>query len=218
MCEPAHSIVQYPTDFDSPVSSQLDKKSLLAAALGKGFGWAKKVGEYFHLSKFGAGHHENTGSLSYRSSIYLPDPVLWEGLWWKREFKFDGLVGWNSSSIPGSKTAAQEYHNSSAMGNMSLFRRFLETSMRKSSCPYVYVETMLENVLTSEGVNKLLEKFRRVFGQSTSPAYVMSRSSSKQQIEKAIKVVMGFTRQRRLFLPHFSDDDSLWVSGGRTEG
>lgn len=214
MCEPYHSIVQYPDTFDKdlPLSEGMDKESKLKAALGKGFGWTKKIGKWFHLSKFGAGHHENTSSLNYRSRIYMPAPELWEGEWWTRTFKYDG---YNLQPGNRQRDAAQEYHNRSVMGNMSLFRRFLETSMRQSRRSHVYVETLLDHVLTAEGANKLLEKFKRVFGRNGTPSYVMAH---KQEVGKAINIVMGFTRRRKLFLPHFADDNSLWVPGGRAEG
>lgn len=216
MCEPAHSIVQYPDDFDSdlPTGKGDGKESTLKAVLGKGFDWTKKIGKWFHLSKFGAGHHENTGSLNYRSRIYMPSPILWEGLWWERKFHFDGLIEPDPGQIQ--RDAAKTYHNRSVMGNMSLFRRFLEKSMIESKQgAYSYVEALLEHVFTAEGVNKLLEKFRRVFGRSATPARLMSQRSTKQEVEKGIKVVMGFTRRRGLFLPHFADDDSLWVPGSK---
>ncbi|MGW8178647.1 MAG: hypothetical protein ACWGQW_07765, partial [bacterium] len=139
----------------------------------------------------------------------------YEGEWWRREFILDG---WGGRADEGALEMAKAYHDASVMGNMSLFRRFLETSMVKSNHPrgaYAYVEAMLESVWTSEGVNKLLEKFRRVFGPHASPALVMSRRSNEREVGRAIKIVMGFTRKRELFLPHFADDDKLWVPGGQ---
>ncbi|MEA1999806.1 MAG: hypothetical protein U9N61_10875 [Euryarchaeota archaeon] len=221
MCEPCHSIVQYPTDFDDtdlPGGDSTDKESRLKAALGKGFGWAKRLDKWFHLSKFGAGHHKNTGSLTYRSNLYLPAPTLWEGDWWDREFRLDGYGFREGELLKEKAKAAELYHDRSVMGNMSLFRRFLETSMVKSNHlvgPYIYVEKLLEYVLTPVGGNKVLEKFRRVFGRSATPARVLSRRADKREVEKGIKVIMGFTRKRELFLPHFADDDKLWVPGGQ---
>lgn len=218
MCEPAHSIVQYPGDYDDsdlPFGDTIDKESRLKAALGKAFRWTKKIGEWFHFSHFGSGHG---GIANYRNTIFLPTPLLYEGEWWERKFHFDG---WGAKPTTRSTEAARTYHDASVMGNMSLFRRFLETSMTSSSHPrgaYVYVEALLEKVFTAEGANKLLEKFRRVFGRHATPAHVMSQQSSEQEVEKAIKITMGFTRKRKLFLPHFADDTSLWVPGDRAGG
>ena len=220
MCEPYHSVVQYPSDFDDsnlPFGGNMDKRARLQSALGKAFSWTKKIGKWFHLSRFGAGHSGATRE-SGRASLYLPRATLYEGQWWHRQFKLDGWYG--RGLDPLALEAAEKYHKSSVMGNMSLFRRFLETSMVKTNHPQgaaVYVETMLDYVFTKEGANKLLEKFRRVFGKNVTFARVMNQRSHEQEVEKGIKIVMGFSRKRKLFLPHFSDDDSLWVPGGKVE-
>lgn len=211
MCEPAHSIVQYP-DQDSYDGPFQGGEGMLQKSLGKGFGWAKKVGKWLHLSKFGLGHYE-AQSLNGRSRLYLPSPTLYEGLWWLREFKYDG--GFRG---PGSIqfNAAKQYHESSVMTNMSTFRRFLETSMRKSSNAVFateYVFRLLQSVLTPQGGNQLLRKFRNVFGKNMVLRLVVGNHR-----EESIKMVMGFTRKRHLFLPHFADDNSLWVPGGRDGG
>jgi len=216
MCEPYHSVVQYPDDFnddDLPFGGQMDKESRLKSALGKAFDWSRKIGKWFHLSKFGAGHSKASGEVS-RSSIYLPRPTLYEGMWWDRKFVLDGY-GYYITDQEALK-AAECYHKSSVMGNMKMFRRFLETSMVKTihpRGPYAYVEKLIENVWTAEGVNKLLEKFRRVFGRNAHPNRIMGYRGTQQPKEKAIKIVMGFTRKRGLFLPHFADDNSLWLPG-----
>lgn len=221
MCEPAHSVVQYSSHFDDsdlPFGDYMDKESRLQAALGKAYKWAKKVKGYFHLSRFGAGHSKATMEHS-GNTFYLPKATLYEGFWWDREFKLDGW--WNETPPIEATEAATEYHESSVMKNMSLFRRFLEESMRRTKHgggAWVYVDRLLNSVLTSTGANKVLEKFRRVFGRNVIPSRVMGLRESKQNVEKGIKIVMGFTRKRELFLPHFADDDSLWVPGGRVEG
>lgn len=221
MCEPAHSVVQYPHDFDDtdlPFGGQMDKESRLKSALGKACGWTKKIGKWFHLSRFGAGHSKAT-LVDGRQSLYLPKATLYEGYWWDRKFSLDGLPDWKAKEDPLALKAAQQYHNDSVMGNMSLFRRFLETSMRKTSHPLgasTYVHTLINSVLTTEGGNKLLARFRRVFGgKSFRFETVMGPYANEVDINRSIKLVMGFTRQRRLFLPHFSDDNSLWVPGGK---
>ncbi|KKM77601.1 hypothetical protein LCGC14_1368410 [marine sediment metagenome] len=219
MCEPYHSVVQYSKDFDDtnlPFGDNIDKETRLKAALGKAFGWTKRVGRWFHLSRFGAGHSGASMETAH-ASRYLPFPTLYEGQWWHRKFVLDS---WGAKADADALAAAEKYHHVSVLGSMSLFRRFLETSMVKTNHLYgasVYVETMIDHVFTKEGSNKLLEKFRRVFGKSAVPAHVMNRQSSVQEIEKGIKIVMGFTRRRELFLPHFADDDSLWVPGGKAE-
>lgn len=219
MCEPAHSIVQYPHDFSDdglPFGGTMDKESRLKAALGKACGWTKKIGKWFHLSRFGAGH-SNATEMSGRSSLYLPNPELYEGLWWKREFQYDG---WDRAAVTEeAMQAAEQYHKASATGNIKLFRRFLETSMKRSNgWAHSYVERMLDFVFTAEGGNKLLEKIRRVFGRDAQLSRIFSTPEDSYNRDKGIGVLMGFTRRRNLFLPHFADDDSLWVPGGKARG
>jgi hypothetical protein len=51
MCEPAHSVVQYPQDYDDtdlPFGGTMDKQSRLSAALGKAVSWGRKIGKWFH--------------------------------------------------------------------------------------------------------------------------------------------------------------------------
>jgi len=76
MCEPAHSIVQYPTDFDDHnlPGGQMDSESRLKLALGKFWNTGKRIKNWFHYSKLGAGHHsifENG-----RKTLYLPKPTV----------------------------------------------------------------------------------------------------------------------------------------------
>lgn len=213
MCEPAHSVVQYPDEpYDGPFSDGQSQRDALTTALGKGFGWMKKIGSWLHLSKFGAGHSgakSNMTALSWndRTRLYLPSPTNYEGLWWERKFELDMCQASNDAF-----ESAKEYHLRSAMGNMSIFRRFLETSMKNSRSPHLYVQALLDAVLSPAGRDKMLEKFRQVFGRSATSDTVLGNSRT---VERGIKIVMGITRKRNLFLPHWSEDDLLWVPGGK---
>ena len=80
MCEPAHSIIQYPTrnprDDDSfgggnsAMPIPMDRR--LQAGLGPQImEIGRKIGEWFHFSKIGNGHTEAI-QLSGRASLLLP--------------------------------------------------------------------------------------------------------------------------------------------------
>lgn len=212
MCEPYHSIVQYPKE--AIIADRLhncDTESYIKAALGKGYGLLSLEEDWIHLSKFGEGHHSKANNLFNRSFLYTVSPTLWEGEWWTRTFKIDSFGRGSRGRAVESEQAAFAYHNRSVMGNMSLFRRFLETSMlqtRSLMGAFTYVDPLLTDVLTSEGANQLLDKFQKVFDDP--PYRVLSRRGNRKEIERGIKVVMGFTRKRELFQSHFADDDSLW--------
>jgi len=211
MCEPYHSVVQYPTNFsddDLFMSGQMDNETRIKSVFGRGADWLKKIKGWFHFSSFGAGHH---WAIPPKAEEYLPKPLLYEGEWWNRKFAFDGY-DWPQLS-DASVAAAREYHNQSAMGNVCLFRRFLETSMLRSKAYHgasTYVTRLIEDVLTTDGVNKLLEKFRRVFGKHAKPGSAMNSQCHPKQVKKGVDVVMGFVRKRVLFLPHFADDAGFW--------
>jgi len=213
MCEPYHSIVQYPDDYDDsdlPFGGNMDKESRLKAALGKTFEWARKFGKWFHLSKFGAGHSGATRE-NYHNTLYLPTPTLWEGRWWDRTFHLDSWGRTHGESMQ-QKSAAHAYHEASALGNMSLFRRFLETSMKKTNHPHgpwAYTERLVEDMLTTEGKNAFTSKFNSVFGRKFYGHSIYKLA--QQNPDKIIKLTLGFTRKRNLLLPHFADDDKLWT-------
>jgi hypothetical protein len=202
MCEPKHSIVQYPDDYDDsnlPFGGNMDKEIRLKAALGKAFDWARKIGKWFHLSKFGAGHSRATMEHS-KNTLYLPTPTLWEGYWWDRTFHLDSWCRTYCENMQ-QRNAAYAYHEASVMQNMSTFRRFLETSMRNTQHPlgpYAYTEKLLDYMLTSEGQNLCWKKLKCFFW------------SNSHNPERLIKITMGFTRKRDLLLPHFADDENLW--------
>jgi hypothetical protein len=113
------------------------------------------------------------------------------------------------------EAAAEKYHKDSVLGNMSLFRRFIERSMKESvEGADMYVDRLVGSVLTKDAGNRLVGKFRRVFG-SAGLHGVLGLYSRHPKFEQGIKVVMGFLRKRSDFRSHFADDDALWVPGGR---
>jgi len=81
-----------------------------------------------------------------------------------------------------------------------------------------YVTRFLENVLTPEGRDKLLAKFRAAFGisgvQGLDSLFGFSVGPNVGQKQQAVDCLLGFTRQRGLFLPMWADDASLWKPGG----
>ena len=194
MCEPAHSIVQYPDDL--PFGGGRG----CGMVFGKVMDWCKKVGGFIHFSKLGAGHSESL-RISPLHDLYIPEEARFEGLWWDRTFDFDSF---NSQRSLERKGAAERYHNDVVFRDMCSFRRFLETSLRQSDKCNLYAERLMEFVLTPKGRDKLYNKLRSLGGgrEIWKVFHVLK--------PQAIKTVMGITRQRGLFLPHFADDSNLW--------
>lgn len=202
MCEPAHSIVQYPQDNDDSFHFG-DTESVLSK-LGN---WTKKIGSWFHISKMGKGHSAATMH-GMRELRYLPAPVNYEGFWWhKGSFELDGyhpIIRPDDAQFE----AAREYHMRSCMGSMSIFRRFLEASLQNTDRHSIYVSRFSECVLTTAGRDMLRSKIRRLFPRD--------RMLAGKDKERFIKLVMGFTRKRNLLVPEWSMDDAFW-SGRRAE-
>lgn len=71
MCEPMHSITQYPDQDDdgNPTGSRVEAMLGRPNVVVKFF---KKLGSFFHLSRMGAGHSESVGQAIGGSSRYLP--------------------------------------------------------------------------------------------------------------------------------------------------
>jgi hypothetical protein len=218
MCEPTHSIVQYPLNFDDsnlPFGDNISKADRLKAALGKAVSWGKKLGDWLHFSRLGSGHDGALGMVHGRRLHHLPTDTRYEGIWWQREFQVDSPV-WNHNTSYDHEAfeAAKLYHQRSVMGNMSLFRRFLEQSMLQSDRASSYADLFLLYVLTSKGNTAVRRKLDKVFGKSLGDYGNCLGSHQPLPIkEKAIKVLMGFTRKRDLFVPAWADDDLFWSPG-----
>lgn len=219
MCEPAHSIVQYPINDDYggddnlPFGGQMDRETRLKAALGKAMDWGKKVLRWFHFSKLGSGH-AGAGPVHGRQIFYLPNETRYEGKWWERRVDPDGSYYGHPMDKEEALHAADLYCRDVVLGSMSKFRRFLETSIKKSSgWGYRYAEQFLEYVLTSAGRDAVLAKFRNIFGvrEACSVTRLFNGSEGNPAKQKAIDCLMGFTRKRNLFVPLWADEPSLWV-------
>lgn len=215
MCEPAHSIVQYPND-DNDDNDQLPGLPIeqkLNRSLGsKVVSWGKKILNWFHFSKLGSGHSESI-SLSGKASLILPEHTRYEGLWWDRKFIIDGGYYGYPTDKEVAIQCAEQYHKNVVMSSMSKFRRFFETSIQKSDWGSMYVDMLLSYVLTPQGRDNVLGKLRRIFGKGSTLHGLYGHRASSQTKDRATKVVMGFTRKRNLFLPHWADDDTLWQPG-----
>lgn len=215
MCEPAHSIVQYPDktddDHDLP-QGNMPMDVRIKKTLGERFSewWGKHIGSWFHFSKVGNGH-TSAISLTGKASLILPEHTRYEGLWWERKFILDGRFHGPKSDLADAFEAAKKYHETTVMGSMKQFRRFFEQSLCKTDRYASYIVRFVENCLNQKGREQLLKKARQLFGKTAQVECLINRRTSDAKKEQIIKFLMGFTRKRTLFLPHWSDDDKLWA-------
>jgi hypothetical protein len=191
----------------------MDLEQRLRAGLGsKVMSWGKKIRGWFHFSKVGSGHSEAI-QLRGLQSLILPEHTRYEGYWWERTFHLDGYYQGPRVDQATAFECAEAYHQETVMSSMKRFRRFFETSIEKSTRAEGYVHQFLEKVMTREGRDLVLQKLRRVFGKSANVFSLFGIRSQDQRKAQATKCVMGFTRKRGLFLPHWADDDRLWTPG-----
>lgn len=210
MCEPCHSINQYPDDPDINPRVQ--------TAFEKVAGAFKKIGSWFHFSKMGMGHSE---SIQYNQlhEHWIPEPTRYEVEWWHRRFKRDGSFNyqgrgygtWGIDLPPDiapladdAEDSARIYAEQVSYGSLPIFRRFFETSVMKTERPFVYFSQLMD-MLNVTGQNLLDQKVKRAFGQS------MHTVNTRKYREPIMKMCLGFTRKRELLIPEWADDAKLWL-------
>jgi len=224
MCEPCHSIVQYPDHDDDDRSSGTPTEQRISK-LGQ---WLRKFGQWLHLSKMGNGHSEAVAKTSLQAELFIPTPTLYEVNWWERKMHIDGAFrgGFNNigRNALGSQyqpnewsehsrelremvrkeafDAAQHYANAVSIGNMTTFRRFLTTSLQKSDQPSKYV-SHFQFMLNRDG--------RDLFLKKVAEFTMRCGRVSKVNVDRMTKLILGFTRKRELLIPEWADDKSLWV-------
>jgi hypothetical protein len=210
MCEPAHSVVQYPDrsddDHDLPFGGMPMEQRLKSTLGEKVVALGKRIKGWFHFSKIGSGHTDAI-KLSGKSSLILPEHTRYEGIWWEREFKLDGKFRGPSIDKQLALEVASQYHQESVGNSMSKFRQFFERSILTSTRPHLYVDSFLNRCLNAKGRDEVYKKLKRIFGMS-----VFARRNHAEKKE-ATSLIMGYTRKRELFLPHWADDDKLWTPG-----
>lgn len=207
MCEPYHSVLQFPNENDdgTPLGPVLER------AVTKR-GWLKRILGWFHISKMGSGHSE-TLNVRKEALLWLPQPYYYENAWWERTVRKDISPGRRMADFPEEALeAAKEYSDRVVTGSLPAFRRFLETSMQTSESPHKYVENFIL-CLNQNGQDQLYTKLKRICNISsmlfTNFRYTMLTDPQKKR--SIISTILGFTRKRELLVPVWADDNQLWL-------
>jgi hypothetical protein len=235
MCEPSHSIVQYPTYdpfTEDPIRSLISTAVATARTIELSeANTPEKVekiqsslllpqgvvsGNFINYSRFGSGHSESIGKLPTRTLERLPQDVKYEAHWWNRNVKLDSRVPkWvETFGKQESLDSATFYAERASIGDLKIFRRFLENSLKFSDRPYVYIDHFMM-MLTSRGKTFIAEKLRWIFnGKAVNVSMTLhSMLLDKKQKEVAIGVMLKATRKREYLCAEWSDDPKLWVKG-----
>ena len=201
MCEPSHSIVQFPDEDDrGPTGGLID------ALPQEGF-WErmkKRIGNWFHLSKMGRGHSETLGHLTLPGRRLLPPDTKYEAHWWERTVVLDGRFNGIEFDKAWALECANEYAHQVSIGSMHQLRQYLEVSMRKSYRPSSYL-TAFTQMLNAKGRDAFQVKIKHL-------PFIHQRAFYEDYhiqdgfVDKAIKVMLGFTRKRELLVPEWADD------------
>lgn len=199
MCEPNHSIVQYP-DRDPDSGNPTEEK---IESITPKDGWFKKILGWFHLSRLGSGHSRAIASV--RHEAMLPVPFLYEAKWWDRTVHVDGMKARRREVADEALDCATEYSRRVVIGNLSMLRRFLEISLKKSDIPGAYVHQFVHALCVKDKKDDLVKRLRLV-----CPRWDKSWDSM-QNLDGIIKVLLGFTRHRENLCDAWADDDSLWL-------
>lgn len=225
MCEPTNSIVQYPPQNDGGAPTE----TLLQPSFKERvFKWGKKVLGFLHYCKMGSGHHEAIQVWGTHYAL-APHETRYEGLWWDRKVKLDGEFHGEEFDKAIGLEAAEGYAEAVSIGSMTALRRFLETSMRKSDAPYMYMEAFLTKFLNERGREYATQRLKttlnvsnldlvRLFGcqyglWARTRREAHTEEARHRALDTAIKVMLGITRKRNLLVSAWADDDRLWTPG-----
>ncbi len=210
MCEPNHSIVQFPNQDDqgNPTESRLDS---IPSEQGWGAWLKKKIGSYFHFSKMGLGHSETLGTISPVGRRLLIQDTKYEAQWWDRKFHLDGTFHGPEYDKKEAFDCAHEYAKRVSIGNLTTLRQFLENSIMKTFQLSRYLELFAGSFLNREGSNEFLVKMKtKLYWQDL---WNIPFNLDKEERRKLLKMMLGFTRRRNLLVPEWADDTKLWTPG-----
>lgn len=198
MCEPTHSIVQYPTVVEGEpighlVQAAIERPETKGLLLPTG----SLIYGYLNYSSLGFGHSEAVGRLPYHVRSRLPEDMKYEAKWWDRTVRRDW--GWDAPGYidPNSYESAETYAQRSSIGSLPILRRFLEQTLMKTFRPSSYVSPFLE-ILNDNGQSALRESISKIFsGKNINNQYTLSTLLESEKKEKVIGMMLKTTRNPR---------------------
>lgn len=225
MCEPAHSIVQFdPPDDDNDDQNSGTPTGRLGMFVGNIGKWFKKIGGMFHVSMMGAGHSETLSSISAEKQAFLlPPDTKYEAKWWNRSFVLDSdYRGRNVTldrfgrfvpihSDPVRKQLAYEnakqYADLVSIGSLHSLRQFLGATIDKADNLGLY-NAAFRQILTPKGRCHYENRLKQADLLETN----LNKIEKLDNVREAFKrICLGLTRARRLLVPEWADDKTLWV-------
>jgi hypothetical protein len=215
MCEPTHSIVQYP---DQDPDSGNSTGGIIESITSKVDSWVKRVKGWFHISKLGRGHSGVIDASARQLELaerILPRPTFYESFWWDRTVKFDGFHSFEGREYDKDLAldAATEYSKKVVIGDLGLLRRFLEVSMVNSDHPQLYVDAVLQYLVKREKRDEVVNRLKQINYIKRIPNRLMAVKLDNLVDGRVIKIILGVTRKRDWLIAAWADDDRLWTPG-----
>lgn len=221
MCEPHHSIVQYPDqDNQGPTWSRLDAATSSQKGIKGLLERGKKILRWFHFSKMGTGHSGATG-FGRIQERFLPKPTSYEANWWDRSVKRDGEFRGEAFDVANALECAEAYAHKTSIGDMTQFRRFLETSLKQTDHHVGYVDQFVSGMLNQEGRDHFRNRAKKVLGlnltvyNASNVGFFRSIRTDARKLNSLTKFMLGYTRKRGLLVPEWADDASIWTPPGQ---
>lgn len=240
MCEPSHSILQFPTEIPN---SDVDYLPRIQSAVGQSFNLQVEsaqpkqrkiikdsiisipqgtvIGSFINYSRLGSGHSECLSKLRHTIRGYLPDDMKYEAQWWDRKVKPDCYINpvWlREILIEESLLSAISYAKRSSIGDLKILRRFLESSLRATENHERYTCMFFYDLLSEKGREGLMGSLKRFFdGKAIRPISINVLIKDEVFSERVIGIMMKMTRKREFLNDAWADDVVLWNKDNKKE-
>lgn len=201
MCEPSHSIVQFPL-----AAEHADDNCLrLQLALGHRMQLGKEIDGYYNISVFGVGHSEAASAFSRRAYFSLPTETRYEGHWWNRKVELDGGYHGPKGEEDRALESARRYSEGLCLGSAGKMKEFVTTSFQRTdrSRAGQYLKRA-EGMLSDQG---------HVFFDVHIKPYLQGQFYEFDQQRKPLIAnnLNGLLSVRENLAPVWAENDELWI-------
>ena len=213
MCEPTHSVVQYPA-----VNIEGDPvDQYLTAAFRRSLSKGQQIGDLIHYSMAGFGHSECISKIPTADS-YLPAATRYEGNWWDRTFAIDGPFNGPHKDQLSTKEAfdtAAEYSRRVSTKDIPTLQQFVRDCIQNSERPETYVDIVLSKVLRGGARAVCWDTLRAALaGDKPNSRYAITaglRQANPEAWRRLQDAVTTILTKRENFSDVWADDQKLWT-------
>jgi len=209
MCEPYHSVVQYPA-----VNAQGDDvTNLLNAVSGRiRLTQGQKILDWVHYARSGFGHSETINKVPLADRM-LPEATRYEGAWWNREFTIDGGYAGHDFDAERALEAAHFYSKQHALGSVITLQDFLRGALSNSAEPEQYLDLIVEKLVKPSVRAVVWDSLKEhLKGDKPNTRHKFNSTFRKHlQFGALLAEALNIAGNRELLVPEWADDDKLWT-------